>query len=105
MDDIINDESGNAADTEGSNNLLSSEKVDEVWQQALSIIKSTISKPSYDTWYKGTSAKIVNEKIVIFSPTHFSAEWLGSRYKNQIHQTLTQIIGEDIPKISFQSMR
>ncbi|MCK4260495.1 MAG: chromosomal replication initiator protein DnaA [Halanaerobiales bacterium] len=72
-----------------------------IWDEALKIIKSKLSKPSFDTWFKLTEIVSIDQnQIIIQVPNEFSREWLESRYVELIKDTLYQITKEDF-KISF----
>ncbi|SEN98151.1 DnaA N-terminal domain-containing protein [Mesobacillus persicus] len=64
------------------------------WNQVLSEIQLVISKPSYDTWIKGTFAKRLDEDtIVVFSKNQFQSDWLEERYKDTIFHAVKAVTG------------
>jgi chromosomal replication initiator protein len=66
----------------------------EIWQQALSIIQTRVSKPSFDTWFKDTNAKFLSERLVLITtPQAFAVEWLESRYTRYIREALEDCLG------------
>lgn len=70
-------------------------EVFHLWDQVLSEIKSTISKPSYDTWIKGTFAKIDDDDtLIVFSNNDFQCDWLQERYKDMIFHAVKAIAGK-----------
>ncbi|GIP18447.1 chromosomal replication initiator protein DnaA [Paenibacillus montaniterrae] len=69
----------------------------DLWQQVLSIIQTKLSKPSYDTWFKATKAKFIDDSLLeIIAPTTFAAEWLENKYTNLIKSTLYDYLGRNI---------
>lgn len=85
----------------------------DLWQQVLSIIQTKLSKPSYDTWFKATKAKFIDDSLLeIIAPTTFAAEWLENKYTNLIKSTLYDYLGQNInikysigePKTAEQSV-
>lgn len=69
----------------------------DLWQQVLSIIQTKLSKPSYDTWFKATKAKFIDESLLeIIAPTTFAAEWLENKYTNLIKSTLYDYLNRNI---------
>ncbi|URN95946.1 MAG: chromosomal replication initiator protein DnaA [Candidatus Pristimantibacillus lignocellulolyticus] len=69
----------------------------DLWQQVLSIIQTKLSKPSYDTWFKATKAKFIDDSLLeIIAPTTFAAEWLENKYTNLIKSTLYDYLGQNI---------
>lgn len=69
-----------------------------IWQQVLSIIQTKLSKPSFDTWFKATKAKFIENDTVleIIAPTTFAAEWLENKYTLLIKATLFEYLGREI---------
>lgn len=68
----------------------------ELWQQALSIIQTKISKPSFDTWFKAT--KIIHSEqstLTVLAPNEFARDWLEGKYAQLIKNTLLEICGEE----------
>lgn len=76
--------------------MVQKEQIILIWEEALKIIKSKLSKPSYDTWLKNTQAISMDEnQIIIEVPNEFSREWLESRYVELIKDTLYQVINKE----------
>ncbi len=76
--------------------MIEKEKTSFIWEEALKIIKSKLSKPSFDTWFKLTEIMSIDQdQIVIQVPNDFSREWLESRYVELIKDTLYQITKEE----------
>ncbi|MBP1932339.1 chromosomal replication initiator protein DnaA [Ammoniphilus resinae] len=68
-----------------------------LWEKALSIIETKLSKPSYETWLKSTKATVLDEDtLFITAPNEFSRDWLESRYADLITETLYEITGENM---------
>jgi chromosomal replication initiator protein len=66
----------------------------EIWQQALSIIQTRVSKPSFDTWFKETNARFLSDRLVLITtPQAFAVEWLESRYTRYIREALEDCLG------------
>ncbi|GIO34598.1 MULTISPECIES: helix-turn-helix domain-containing protein [Paenibacillus] len=84
--------------------IVDEENVNIIWQRALSIINERISKPSFDVWYKNTSAKFNNGTIIIVSPNEFSTDWLRTRYAYHIREALSQVLSVDNINVAFQSL-
>ncbi|PZD96631.1 chromosomal replication initiator protein DnaA [Paenibacillus sambharensis] len=67
------------------------------WQEVLSIIKTKLSKPSFDTWFKATKASFASDEMVLITaPTTFAVEWLESRYTKLVRTTLTDYLGRQV---------
>ncbi|WP_100486575.1 chromosomal replication initiator protein DnaA [Sporolactobacillus pectinivorans] len=66
----------------------------DMWNQALTIIKKKLSKPSFETWLKETEAQSINGQTVIISvPNEFSRDWLEEHYSRLISDILFDIAG------------
>ncbi|TGA98650.1 chromosomal replication initiator protein DnaA [Sporolactobacillus shoreae] len=66
----------------------------EMWDQALTIIKKKLSKPSFETWLKETEALSISGQTVIISvPNEFSRDWLEEHYSRLISDILFDITG------------
>jgi hypothetical protein len=62
------------------------------WNQVLKNIEKRISKPSFDTWLKGTNAKQLDaDKMIVFSQNDFQASWVEQRYKSLIIDVLKEV--------------
>jgi chromosomal replication initiator protein len=69
----------------------------DLWQQVLSVIQSKLSKPSFDTWLKSTKASVFTEtQLIVSAPTDFARDWLESRYKKMIAQTVFEYLNRDV---------
>lgn len=71
--------------------------IEQLWQQVLSIIKTKVSKPSYDTWLKSTKAvEFTDSLLVICAPNNFSKEWLETRYTKMISSTVHEFLDKQV---------
>lgn len=76
---------------------MENEDLTEIWQEALEIFKSELSKPSFKTWLKSTKLiSIENDYAVVEVPNEFSKDWLETRYSNLIKETISQLIDRKI---------
>ncbi|RXT08899.1 chromosomal replication initiator protein DnaA [Ammoniphilus sp. CFH 90114] len=68
-----------------------------VWDKALAMIETKLSKPSFETWLKSTKAiALDDDTLFISAPNEFSRDWLESRYAQLIVETLYEITGENM---------
>lgn len=64
----------------------------ELWQKALTILEQTLSKPSFETWFKATKPfSLEGSTLVISVPNDFARDWLESRYVGIITETLSAL--------------
>ena len=81
--------------------MVEKERISLIWEEALKVIRSKLTKLSFDTWLKSTEAiSMDNDKFYIQVPNEFSREWLESRYLELIKDTLQQVTQNDY-EISF----
>ncbi|WP_407272310.1 chromosomal replication initiator protein DnaA [Radiobacillus sp. PE A8.2] len=70
------------------------ENIQELWSSTLQSIQEKISKPSYETWLKNTTAVSLEEDTLIISaPNEFARDWLESRYTDLISDSLFEVTG------------
>lgn len=75
--------------------------IQTIWNAALEEIKTQISKPSFETWFKPTKPISFEGNVFEFAVPHdFAANWLSSRYKNLIEEVLRGVTGN--PEIEFK---
>lgn len=67
----------------------------ELWDRILMEIELKISQPSYETWFKSTSAVQLDQKhLCIVCNNDFQMDWIIENYKDTIIETLTEVTGE-----------
>ncbi|MGP4081282.1 chromosomal replication initiator protein DnaA [Pseudalkalibacillus sp. R45] len=70
------------------------ENITDLWNKALAEIETKLSKPSFETWLKSTTAhSLQDDTLIITAPNEFARDWLESRYSNLISETLDTITG------------
>ena len=68
---------------------------EEIWTRALEIIKGSINKPTFETWFRPTKAiRFEKNSIVVEIPNKYFNEWVESRYLDLIKKTVSEIIGQ-----------
>ncbi|HET8568597.1 MAG TPA: chromosomal replication initiator protein DnaA [Candidatus Limnocylindria bacterium] len=68
-----------------------------LWHAVLGELQLGMSRANYDTWFKDTS--IVSEEDDVFLigvPNAFAREWLESKYRAQVKQTLGRLVGRTV---------
>lgn len=65
-----------------------------LWEKTLEAISQKISKPSYDTWFKNTTAVVEDDVLTIMTENEFAKDWLEERYKTLIFFTIKEITGQ-----------
>ncbi len=83
----------------------------ELWKKVLEQLRTQLSKPTFEMWFKHTQIKSWdNGKLIISVPSEFSKDWLQTRYSSLITSTLESVsttpyeisyIVEEIEKIEF----
>lgn len=71
--------------------------VGQIWQEALNRIESQLSKPSFEAFLKAMHPIALNDDRFIFSvPSQFAKEWLESRYRGLIAETLREMLNRSV---------
>lgn len=64
----------------------------ENWEKALQIMKKTLSKPTYETWFKPVLFDSENEsQVVLKVPSEFARDWLETKYLLLIESALSEV--------------
>lgn len=73
------------------------EQLKTIWNNALAVIETKLSKPSFETWLKSTQIEsYINQNITIIAPNEFARDWLHSRYSILIKDALYEVLGEEV---------
>jgi chromosomal replication initiator protein len=69
----------------------------QVWRAALGELQVSLSPANYETWLRETQLVDVDEgRFRIGVPNGFAKDWLESRYRSLISQTLARIVGYSV---------
>lgn len=66
----------------------------DLWSTVLGKISEKLSTPSFETWLLGTTAAIDDDVIIVKAKDKFTAEWLDTRYKELIFDTVRKVAGQ-----------
>jgi len=69
--------------------------MDNVWRDVQDLISTKISKASYETWLKNTTAEIIENTAFIKAPNSFAKDWIESQYRSLITDCLSQVTGKN----------
>jgi len=73
-----------------------------VWDAALGQLQIHVTRPNYDTWLKDTQGlRFGDGMFVVGVPTEFVKEWLATRMRGLVAQTVGGILGQPV-EISFE---
>ncbi|TAK20639.1 MAG: chromosomal replication initiator protein DnaA [Chloroflexota bacterium] len=66
----------------------------QVWQAALSELQVSMSRATFETWVRSTTAVSIGEgdRFTIAAPNTFAKEWLDTRFRKSIETTLSRIL-------------
>jgi chromosomal replication initiator protein len=68
-----------------------------IWQKALAILETQLTKPSFETWLKSTSLLSFDGNLVTIGVANeFAKDWLESRYANLIRTTVRNILNQEV---------
>ena len=69
----------------------------QVWRAALGELQVSLSPANFETWLRDTLLVDVDEqRFRIAVPNGFAKDWLESRYRSLISQTLARIVGYSV---------
>jgi chromosomal replication initiator protein len=73
-----------------------------IWNTALGQLQLHVTRPNYDTWLKDTEGlRVEPGHFVVGVPTEFIREWLGTRMRSLVCQTVGGIMGRPT-EVSFE---
>ncbi|HSP55288.1 MAG TPA: DnaA/Hda family protein, partial [Dehalococcoidia bacterium] len=68
---------------------------ERIWDAALGQLQIHVTKPNYDTWLKDTQGvRFSDGQFVVGVPTEFVKEWLATRMRTVVSQTVGGILGQ-----------
>lgn len=50
--------------------------MDNIWKSVQDVISTKISKASFETWLKSTSAEVIDNTVFIKAPNSFARDWI-----------------------------
>ena len=69
----------------------------QVWRAALGELQVSLSQANFETWLKDTALIDVDEStFTIAVPNGFAKDWLETRYRSLISQTLARVVGYSV---------
>ena len=69
----------------------------QVWRAALGELQVSLSPANFETWLRDTRSIDVDEqRFRIAVPNGFAKDWLETRYRSLISQTLARIVGYSV---------
>src|SRR4051794_24784726 len=69
----------------------------QVWRAALGELQVSLSPANYETWLKETAlVDVDDQRFRIAVPNGFAKDWLETRYRSLISQTLARIVGYSV---------
>ncbi|MFS0788734.1 chromosomal replication initiator protein DnaA [Shouchella sp. 1P09AA] len=70
------------------------ENIHDLWNKVLEEMKQRVSKPSYETWLKSTTATALqNDVITITAPNEFARDWLEDHYSSLAADIIEHLTG------------
>ena len=69
----------------------------QIWDQVLERLQLQLSRPTFETWIKSTSAQeLENNCLVIRTPNPFARNWLQKYYITTITEVVEEILGQAV---------
>ncbi|MEP7360133.1 MAG: chromosomal replication initiator protein DnaA [Chloroflexota bacterium] len=74
----------------------------QVWRAALGELQVSLSPANFETWLKETALVAVDDnRFRVAVPNGFAKDWLETRYRSLISQTLARIVGYSV-QVDFE---
>ena len=69
----------------------------QVWRAALGELQVSLSPANYETWLRDTHlVDVDDQRFRIAVPNGFAKDWLETRYRSLISQTLARVVGYSV---------
>ena len=69
----------------------------QVWRAALGELQVSLSPANYETWLRETRlVDVDDQQFRIAVPNGFAKDWLETRYRSLISQTLARVVGYSV---------
>ncbi|HEY8168300.1 MAG TPA: chromosomal replication initiator protein DnaA [Candidatus Limnocylindrales bacterium] len=74
----------------------------QVWRAALGELQVSLSQANFETWLKDTAlVDVTDTTFTIAVPNGFAKDWLETRYRSLISQTLARVVGYNV-QLAFE---
>src|SRR3954468_13179159 len=74
----------------------------QVWRAALGELQVLLSPANFETWLKETALVTVDDnRFTVAVPNGFAKDWLETRYRSLISQTLARVVGYSV-QVDFE---
>ena len=74
----------------------------QVWRAALGELQVSLSPANYETWLRDTALVAVDDhRFRVAVPNGFAKDWLETRYRSLISQTLARVVGYSV-QVDFE---
>jgi chromosomal replication initiator protein len=74
----------------------------QVWRAALGELQVSLSPANFETWLRDTALIAVEEhRFTVAVPNGFAKDWLETRYRSLVSQTLARIVGYSV-QVEFE---
>jgi chromosomal replication initiator protein len=74
----------------------------QVWRAALGELQVSLSPANFETWLRDTAlVEVEDHRFTVAVPNGFAKDWLETRYRSLISQTLARIVGYSV-QVDFE---
>ncbi|CAN5585370.1 chromosomal replication initiator protein DnaA [soil metagenome] len=74
----------------------------QVWRAALGELQVSLSRANFETWLRDTAlVEVDDNRFRVAVPNSFAKDWLETRYRSLISQTLARIVGYSV-QVDFE---
>ncbi len=80
-----------------NDNLEKTTSPEKLWKSCLLYIKDKISDQAFQTWFSGILiSSVSNDELVIQVPNKFHFEWLESKYRMLIEESINHVTSKSL---------
>src|SRR5438128_1098298 len=88
--------------TTSGGSIMGDPAAERIWDAALGELQIHVTRPNYDTWLKDTQGLRFGDGVfVVGVPTEFVKEWLASRMRSMVAQTVGGVMGQAM-EVTFE---
>ena len=81
----------------GDRTMTQTQELVSVWNETLHIVQEQINTPTFETWFKNTSAvEMSSGSMSVAVPSVFAKEWLEGRHLKMLEAALMEVVGKKL---------
>jgi len=77
----------------------------QIWENMMEIIKDSMSKMSFDTWFRETFAIIDDGHLIVIAPNDMASSWIEDRYTEIVRHSYQRVTGNENGKVLIMTLQ